>query len=148
MNTYLEYECFRLKYIALQQRYDEIVAEKERLFELTLPTPINYEKEKIDGGEAQNKFDKYLISKEEKHIEQRLQECLSLLRDRKVLLDIKEAELRKSKNLYDKIYRLYYLDKMRVERIANYLHYSARQTYRILRIITENVQNMAENVSK
>lgn len=94
---YNEYEQLRIKYYEAQNKCDEILSEKEALFQLTQPKAITLDKEKVSGGGGNNIFDTYLIKKEEKKIDQRLEEANNILKNRKQLLEIKEQELRKSK---------------------------------------------------
>ena len=139
--VYIIYEDFKNKYIETQKRYDEILREKERLFSKTQPASVDYDKERVSGGTASNPFDAYMIAKEEKHIDERLMEIRSILDDRGKLLKIKEKELRNSKALEDKIYRMRHLDRLKVYQIAKLLNYSEPQIYRILRKISKTLKD-------
>ena len=138
---YIEYEIYKSKYKETQQIYDEILTEKERIFQKTQGKAIRYDIERVSGGEYSNVLDNYIIEKDEKRIDQRLDEVKSLLNDRERLLSLKEQELRNSKILYDKIYRMSYLDHIKPYKISEYIGYSKSQIYRILEKIERNIKN-------
>lgn len=137
---YVTYEQFKAKYYETQKQYNEILNEKEQLFLKTQPKAIKFDKEKITGGVSTNTFDEYLIEKEKKQIDERLEEVKIILEDRKNLLELKREELKASNNIQDKIYYYRYIDKMRVEKIGRLVGYGEAQVYRILRSIKNNVK--------
>ena len=137
---YIEFEVYKNKYYEAQKKYDAILSEKEILFNKTQPKATNYSAEKVRGGETNNSFDIYLIAKDEKLIDERLDEIKAILEDRKDLLKMKEEELRESKNVHDRIYVCRYLDRIKVRRIARIVSYSEIQIYRILKQIEKNVK--------
>lgn len=132
---YVEHNEYRNKQLAAQRKYDEILTEKERLFSKTQPKAIEYDLEKVCGGQATNKFDEYLTAKEQKRIDQRLIEIKSILDGRTQLLKLKEQELRSSKDWRDKIYIYYYLERLSVAQIKFKVPYERTQIYRILKEI-------------
>lgn len=137
---YIEYESFRRRYRETQRKYDEILSEKEKLFQITQPKAVDTEKDKVQGGSQVNSFDEYLILKEQRQIDERLDEVKALLEDRERLLKLKEVELRQSNAVEDKVYRLRYLDRIRVYKIAKMINYSEPQVYRVLRGIREKLK--------
>lgn len=141
---YLEYEDFKAKYLETQRKYDEILSEKEELFQRTQPTAMNIDKERVSGGTKSNPFESYLIAKEKKQIDERLAEVKGLLDDREKLLNLKLEELRYSNAIEDKIYRMRHIDRIRIYKIARMVNYSEAQVYRILANIAENIK-MREN---
>lgn len=144
---YLEYEEYRLKYIASQKRYDAIITEKEELFAQTQPKSVRFDSERVSGGVSDNAFDNYLIAKERKKIESRLDEARSILEERANLLNLKEEELRASKEVLDKLYCCRVLDRMKMQRIIRVLNYSESHIYRMLGEIYTQVKKMRENES-
>ena len=136
--VYIEYELYLMRYHNIQRVYDHILAEKERLFQETQSKAISYEPDRISGTAPSNKFDNYLILMEEEEIEKRLSEAKSIIADRERLLEMKEAELRVSNHLFDKIYRMRYLDHMSPKTIGDRIGYSKSQVYRILDKIEKN----------
>ena len=140
---YLEYERFKVKYLEIQNKYNEILTEKENLFTKTQPNAIRYDKESVQGGQPVNGFDEYLIEKESKRIDERLREARQLLDDREKLLRLKEDELRKSRDIINKIYVLKYIDGMHPKKIADSLNYSRSQVYRMLNSIKSAIRKDA-----
>jgi hypothetical protein len=144
---YIEYNEYKIKYYAAQKEYDKILSEKEALFLKTQPKATQYDKETVSGGSPSNAFDEYLIAKEKKQIDKKLEEARSILEDRAKLLKLKEEELRLSHNPYDKIYIYKFVDRLKVYKICRLVGYGEAQVYRILRIIRKNVK-MIENDRK
>ena len=139
---YIEYEEYLSKYHEAQKRYNEILNEKEELFSRTQPQAIKYDKEAVSGGKPGNTFDEYLIIKEKKNIDDRLEEIRSILDDRERLLKLKEQELRLSKDGYDKVYRCRYLDHLTIDKTSRIAIYSRSQVFNILKEIKKNIKNI------
>ena len=138
---YVEYEKYLNRFKTTQAKVDEILTEKEAIFLKTQTQGIRYDLEKITGGAYTNIFESYVIDLEKKKIDERLQEAKSLLEERKMLLDMKERELRNSKELYDKIYRMRYIDNLSPYNIGERIGYSTSQVYRILDKINKILKN-------
>ena len=136
---FLEYEDFKNKCLETQKMYDAILAEKEELFQRTQPQAVNAEKEKVVGGGGNNAFDIYIMEKDRKQIDERLAEVKSLLDDRKQLMALKYQELRASKDVKDKVYRLRFIEHKRVYLIAKYVNYSEAHVYRIIDFIQKRI---------
>ena len=128
---YAIYEEYKNKYYETQ---------KEKLFMITQPSSSKFDKERVSGGATDNTFERYLILKEEKKIDQRLEEVRSILEDRKKLLKLKEEELKESTDIRDMIYRYRYIDKLKVYKIAKLVGYSEAQVYRILDNIKKSLR--------
>ena len=139
--VYIEYERIRRKLWQAQERYNKIVDEQELLFMRTQPKSLDAEKEKVGGTAQGGTFDNYLISKEAKRIEQRLEEALQIMQEREQALKSKEAELRHSAYIYDKIYIQRHLERHKIRKIARTVHYSEAQVYRILRKIRQAIED-------
>lgn len=138
---YLQYEDFKNKYHDTQKAYDEILTEKEELFTKTQPQAVQYDRDRVSGGTASNKFEEYVIAKDKKRIDERITEVKEILEERERLLRQKEKELRKSANIFDKVYYMRNIDRMRIYKIANACHYSEAQIYRILHVISESLKH-------
>lgn len=145
---YLDYEKFRQNYLETQRRYDEILSEKEKLLALTQPQAVQFDKEPCAGGEKGSPFDSYLIEKERRRIDERLEEAKMLLNERKELLMQKGQELRESTDSHDKIYRMKYLGGYKVTKIATVLGYDKSSVYRILQTISDNIRSKIEVATK
>ena len=137
---YIEYEIYKNKYYEAQRKYNEILNEKEELFARTQPKATQITGEKTAGGKHVNTFDDYLIQKEKKNIDKRLEEIKSILDDRERLVRLKEQELRASNNSFDKIYRARYIDKLTIEKTARLSNYSRSQVFNILKEIRKNIR--------
>ena len=136
---YVEYHEYKTKFHNAQRDFDSILSEKELLFAKTQPKATTYDKEIVSGGLFTNTFDNYVIEKEKKNIDKRLGEARSILEDRARLLDIKERELRQSKDWYDKIYVYRFIENMPVDKIKNIMPYCRANIYNIINKILENV---------
>jgi AraC-like DNA-binding protein len=138
---YLEYEDYKRQYKESQRLYNDILAEKEKLFQMTQPQGISTDQEKVKGGSPQNSFDRYLILKEEKRIDERIEEAKAILKERDEQLRFKREELRRSKHPADMAYRMRYIDRMKIAKIATNMNYSEAQVYRIFKKIRKMIEN-------
>lgn len=147
---YLDYEMFKIQYLETQVKYNDILTEKEDLFTRTQPNAIRYDKERVQTSvSGENGFDAYLIAKESKRIDERLEEVKSLMEDREKLLKLKEKELRLSNEKMDRIYLLRYVEGIKPHKIAKMLNYSVSQVYRVINQIESSIQkNMRKNATK
>lgn len=144
---YIQYIELKKKYTAAQEDYDSILSEKEKLFRSTQPKGTDFSKEKVSGGTSSSPFDNYLIESELKGIDKRLEIARSILEARKVLFQLKEEELKLSKDVYDRVYVYKEMYKLQVYKVAGLVGYSEPQVYRILRKIKKNIK-LIENDSK
>lgn len=144
---FLEYDLLRWKYMEAFEQYQEVLNEKAELFARTQPNAIKYDKEKVLGGSPTDAFAEYLIQKERKRIDERLEEAKALAEDRLRILEQKEQELRMSDGLYDTVYRCRYIDHSHVKKIAKIIGYSRSQTYRVIEKIDENIK-LGRNATK
>ena len=147
MFVYIVYETLKKKYCDAQKKFDEILNEKEALFVKTQPKSPNWDKISF-SSQMHNSFDQYLMLKESFKVEERLVEIKSILKDREELLNLKEYELRMSKNHIDMVYRMRFLDQYNISKISAHMHYSESQIYRILQNIKGKCENMRENARK
>ena len=144
MYLFASYEQTKRRYIETQRLLETILNEKEELFTRTQPKAVVYDKEKVTGGKNENAFEDYIIAKERKQIDQRLQEARSLAEDRKNLLALKESDLRGSKDIRDKIYTAKFIDRYRNYKIARMFHYSRSQIDRYLSFIRKVLKEEAK----
>lgn len=138
--VYIEYHNCKKKYDEIKKLYEQIVEEKERLFMKTQPKAASIDKVSVDGGVRNNLFDNYLMEKEKKQLDVKLDEVKILIDDRHRILIDKEKELRASKEWIDKIYVYKYLELLPVKKILNYIPYEEAQIYRILGEIKRRIQ--------
>lgn len=144
---YLEYERIKTKYTALQEQFAKILLEKERLYTKTLPSAIRYDKEKVMSTIDGNPLEEFVINVEDKALDEKITRFRELLTDWAVLLETKERELRRSKDIFNKIYVLKYLDNYSVSRIAKILHYDRTQIYRKLKQMWKRCNKMQQEAS-
>lgn len=137
---YIEYEEYKNRYYEVQRKYNTILNEKEELFSKTQPKATKITGDKTTGGKHINLFDDYLIQKERKNIDKRLEEVKSILEDRERLVKLKEQELRASNNSYDKIYRCRYIDRLTIEKTCRLSNYSRSQVFNILKEIRDKLK--------
>lgn len=138
---YKEYWEYKMKYYDAQKKYDEVLSEKELLFAKTQPKATQYDKEVVSGGTPSNSFDEYIILKEKKQIDERLEEARSILEDRGKLLKLKEKELLSSPDWHDKIFIYKYIHNISVNEIKYKMPYCRSQIYEILKIIRKNISS-------
>lgn len=137
--VYLEYERLKTKYRRIQEEYDAILTEHERLFTKTLPKAITYDKDHVQSSPNADMMANYVISEEEKGIDEQMKKLKRILRERRRLLYAKEEELRMSKNKYDVIYTLKFLEGFGNKKIANTLNFSVAQVYRMVENIKKHI---------
>lgn len=137
---YPEYEFFRTHWAETNRRYIELLSEKAELFALTQPSGVNTEREAVSGGKQGNVYESYMIALESSKIDERIAAVKEILEEQERRLKDIEQELRKSLLLDDKVYRMRYIDRIRVYRIARMLNYSEPHIYRILRRIERTLK--------
>ena len=141
--VYLEYEKYKARFHELQENFNDVLLEKERLFTKTQPNAIRYDKDKVQVSIDGNSLEEYVIALEREHINERLGQLRIMMDDRHKLLMLKEEELRRSHELFDKIYVCRFLEGMNINRIARTLNYSRSQVYRDLQRMKKTISNDA-----
>lgn len=139
---YISYEEYKNKYYEAQKKYDEVLCEKESLFAITQPKATTYDKELVSGGNPSNTFDEYLIKKEAKQIDERLEEARSILKDRERLLKLKEEELKSSSHPYDKTYYNRCIKNKTPNQIAILIPCDRATVYRYMQEIERNLRKL------
>ena len=142
--TYLEYERFKVKYDEMQEIFAQILMEKERLFTKTLPNAIRYDRDQVQTSISGNPLEEYVVSMDEKKIDEKLSKTRESLKDWEILLKIKEKELRASHAIPDRIYVYRYIDGYGINKIAKTINYSKSQVYRILNQIDKKMRQNAK----
>ena len=145
---YKTYEEYKNKYLEAQRNYDEILSEKEELFNQTQPKSMAYDKEMVTGSVVHSDPFATYVDKMQKHkIDERLEVARSILEERRRLLILKEEELRMSKNWDDMVYVQRYLENKPVKIIKSRMPYARSSIYRILDKIEKNI-NLGQNGTK
>lgn len=140
--VYLEH---RKRYLEYKQACDDlqtILDEWTLAFQRTLPK-ISYG-DKVQGNPV-NKIEEYIIEVEEKGLQQRKEKAEQIIDGRVKLLNLAEEDLRKSKNIYDLIYTMKWVDGLRPKDVYRKLdlmgmNYSTSQIYEITKRIRAQIE--------
>ena len=148
MRLYLEHRKYFLLYLEAQKNLEGILNEYEIISQKVQPKNSlaeherEFSKETIlpASGQKVNKADEYVIAMEQRKIRQRLDDAKLILNERKGLLDIKESELRKSRDIYNMIYTLKWVDGIKVDAIVDETGYSRSQVYSIIKRLSKQLE--------
>lgn len=135
---YTDYESYLVRYEYIQAQFVRVLLEKEKLLIRTLPSAIRYDKDKVQNTIDDNPLEDYAISVEEKELDVKIARLRRHLDDWRVLMDVKEGELRKSQVLIDRVYVMRYLDGLSVNKICRIIHYEKTRVYELLTEIAKN----------
>ena len=135
---YTDYERYLVRYEHIQSQFVRVLLEKERLLTRTLPSAIRYDKDKVQNTVDDNPLEDFVISVEEQELDVKIARLRRHLEDWRVLMDVKEGELRKSQALIDRVYVMRYLDGLSVNKICRILHYEKTRIYELLTEIAKN----------
>ena len=139
---YLEH---RKRYIEYKQACDDlnqVLDEWILAFQRTQPK-ISYG-DKVQGN-ATNKIEEYVIEVENKRLRERKEVAEQIIDGKAKLLAMAEEELRRSKNIYDMIYTLRWVDGLKPNEIYRKLDmtghsYSESQIYEIRKRIKAQIE--------
>ena len=135
---YVEYEKLKKSYNDTQKNFLDVLDKKEELFQRTQPKSPDYDKERVAGGEYTNRMESYVIELEK--IRDQLDEAENILHKRLLLIREKEKELRMSRKTDDMVYVLRFLERMRIEDIADQMRYSVGAINKYLKKIRDNIK--------
>lgn len=135
---YIDYESYLVRYEHIQAQFVRVLLEKEKLLTRTLPCAIRYDKDKVQNTIDDNPLEDYVISAEEQELDIKIARLRRHLEDWRVLMDVKEEELRKSQVLIDRVYAMRYLDGIGVNKMCRILHYEKTRIYELLTEIAKN----------
>lgn len=141
---YTAYENIKNKYRNLEKDYENILAENEKIFRITQPKSPTFSDLKIQCNEIKSKFDLYLELKEKLCIDKRLSEAKKLIKARGKMLMAKEKELRFSRDLIDRVYCLWFLDKKNAREVSNTLGYHKSAVYNVINDIKRSIKETTE----
>lgn len=136
---YLFYDVCTRRMKQSEQEYKRLCGLKEAMFNATQPRAKAFDRDKIQISKSENTFEHYLIKLDESRIDDRINEALSILTDRKFLVKMIEQDLQYSKDIYDKAYYYKYVRKQKTEWIAKMTGYSTTHIQRILHSIKKAV---------
>ena len=128
---YEEYEAIWSKIRKIEKELFELINKRDELFLKTQPKSSKFDKEKVDSKTTNNMMEEYVIEKE--YYNERILQLNITLDDRYQVLKRKRDELRQSKNVYDRIYYYYCIERLSIYKISNLTNYSQSQVYRKLK---------------
>ena len=148
MRLYLIHRRYYKLYLRAQERVEKILNEQEEIFQKVEPKSSLAEHERdylpnnpSTGGKGlSRKAEEYAIEMERRRIKERLSEAMDILADRRTLMLQKEEELRKSKDIYNMIYTLRWVDGMKPDAIVEATGYSRSQVYSITKQIQRQIE--------
>lgn len=134
---YIDYVILKQSYDESLRRLKELLDKKEEAFTRTLPNAIRYDITKvIHSVNTNSALDDYVMNIEA--IEQEIRKARVIVYERKEMLNLKEEELRSSKDTNDRIYVMRYLDNRKVSEIARKLNYVQETIYKRLNKIDKD----------
>lgn len=154
MRLYLIHRQYYVAYIMAQQNVEKILNEFETLIQKVQPkSPLSeHEREfmttvPVAGGNTiARKAEDYAIEMQQRMIRIRLSEAEDIMKARYALLELKEAELRKSKDVYNMIYTAKWIDGKKICDIVNDTGYSRGHVYSVINHLKAQLERSEENV--
>ena len=134
---YVEYEKMWGVIRKQEKELFDLINERDELFSKTQPKATNMDKELVDGSHKNNMMESYVIKQE--NYTNRINQLQLSLDDRYQALNRKREELRLSKNMYDRIYYLKYVEKLNTFKIANITGYDRTSVWRHLKKIEKSI---------
>ena len=144
MRYYREHRKTYVEYLNMQSVVNDIINDYLIAFQKTQPHSPSYSSNGVKCGCRINRTEEYIIEVESKDLKRRSEDARLLLDLKKKLLDIKEAELRKSCDIYDVLYAAKWIDHKKPKDIIRDLglkgfDYSTSQIYEILKRIGKEI---------
>ena len=125
---YIDYVILRQSYEQSDRRLRDLQDKKEEAFTRTLPNSIRYDLVRVMHSPSLiSPLDEYVSEVEE--LDRKLKEAWKILWERYNMLMLKEQELRQSKDVDDRIFVMYYLERFKVLRIGSKVGYSKEAVY-------------------
>ena len=147
MSLYLEHRKCYIACKEAEKMVEAILDEREVLLQRVQPKSslAEHEREHMPsnpqgGGQRVNKAEEFVIEAERRKIRERLEDARELLADRRELLVQKEAELLKSRDVYNVIYSCKWVYGMKADAIVQYTNYSRSQIYAIIKHIKRQIE--------
>lgn len=139
---YLEHNKRYCEFTQAQRDLQEVLNEKDTIQARTEPK-ISYE-ERVSGS-PRNQTEEYVIEMERRNLRKRIDDAQAIVDARRYLLNIAEEQLRKSKDLYDLIYTMRWVDGHKVRYIQRKLDFmgiecSRSHMYEIIKRIRQQIR--------
>lgn len=144
MKKYLLHNKRYCEYQQAQDDLNKVLDEWILAFQKTQPKATTYG-DKVQTSITTHQIEEYVIEVEEKHLYERINDARLIIAGKADLLARAEAELRKSKNIYDLVYTAKWVDGKRTQDIYRELdlmgmNYSTSQIYEIRRRILAQIE--------
>lgn len=141
--TYKEHRKEYNEYVQAQAILNNVIDEYIKAFQKTQPHSPCYSGIQMNGHV--NRVEEYVIEVENRDLKRRAEDAERVLYLKRELLDLKEAELRKSHNIYDLLYLGKWVDHKKVSEIIRELDfkgicYSTTQVYEIIKRIKAEIE--------
>lgn len=141
--NYKEYRKEHTNYLQAKEVLNEVIEEYSVAFQKTQPHSPIYSDIQMSG--FLNRTEEYVIEIERKNLKHRAKVAEMVLESKKYLLDLKEAELRKSLDIYDLVYVAKWIDQKATKDIVRELDskgifYSKSQVYAIIKRIKSETE--------
>ena len=134
---YVDYEKMWEVIRKQEKELFDLINKRDELFTMTQPKSTTFDKELVDSSHQSNTLEKYVIKEEQ--ITLRINQLNKSIDDRYQALNRKREELRLSKNIYDRIYYLKYIEKLNIYKIATLVNYERTSVWRHLKKIEKNI---------
>lgn len=145
MSVYPLYIQASQRYETSVRCYDALLREREELFSRTQPQGIRYDRDKVISSPSGDPFGMYISEMERTGLTKRIETAKAIMADYREIRDEREQALRKSKDLYDKIFRMRYLDHLKPLYIARRIGYSKSEIYRKIDSIEKKMGKYGKN---
>ena len=142
---YEEYESIWNTIRKKEKELFELINKRDELFLKTQPKSSKFDKEKVDSKSTRNMMEEYVIQKE--YLNERIMQLNITLDDIYQVLKRKRDELKQSKNIYDRIYYYYCIERLNIYKVSCLMNYSESQIYRKLKKMGIEVK-MRKNAKK
>lgn len=134
---YVDYEKMWEVIRKQEKEYFDLINDRDELFTKTQPKATTFDKELVDSSHNSNMLETYVIKEEQ--ITTRINQLNKSIDDRYQALNRKREELRLSKNIYDRIYYLKYVERLSIYKIAALVGYERTSVWRHLKKIEKSI---------
>lgn len=134
---YIDYEKMWEVIRKQEKELFELMNARDELFTMTQPKATKFDKELVDSSHQSNTLETYVVKEEQCTL--RINQLNKSIDDRYQALNRKREELRLSKNIYDRIYYLKYIEKMNIYKIAILVGYERTSVWRHLKKIEKSI---------
>ena len=129
---YLFHNTCSRKLKKAEQEYKRLCGIKEAMFNATQPRAKALNHDKVQISKSDNAIEHYIIKLDEMRLNEKISEALSIVNDRKLLVEMIEQDLRNSKDITERVYYFRYVRNGTIDWVSKMTGYSVRQVERIL----------------